>query len=66
MPPEFAATPEEKPRLWKIMRDIFPQYDTYQAQAGREKLAELRAENSNLKTGMDELKSRIEKLEAAQ
>jgi len=37
-----------------------------QAQAGREKLAELRAENGNMKTGMDELKSRIEKLEAAQ
>ena len=36
-----------------------------QAQAGREKLAELRAENGNMKTGMDELKSRIEKLEAA-
>ncbi len=37
-----------------------------QAQAGREKQAELRAENSNLKTAMDELKGRIEKLEAAQ
>jgi exonuclease SbcC len=37
-----------------------------QAQAAREKLAELRAENSSLKTGMDELKSRIEKLSAAQ
>jgi exonuclease SbcC len=37
-----------------------------QAQAGREKLAELRAENSNLKTGMDELIGRIEKLKAAQ
>ena len=37
-----------------------------QAQAGREKLAELRAENSNLKTDMDEFKGRIEKLEAAQ
>ena len=30
------AVPEEKPRLWKIMRDIFPQYDEYQARAGRE------------------------------
>ena len=37
-----------------------------QAQAAREKLAELRAENSNLKIGMDELKGRIEKLAAAQ
>ena len=37
-----------------------------QAQTGREKLAELRAENTNLKTGMDELKGRIEKLGAAQ
>jgi exonuclease SbcC len=37
-----------------------------QAQAGREKLAELRAENGNLKTDMDELKGRIEKLGAAQ
>ena len=30
------AALEEKPRLWKIMRDIFPQYDEYQAKAGRE------------------------------
>jgi len=37
-----------------------------QAQAAREKLAGLRVENSNLKNGMDELKSRIEKLAAAQ
>jgi len=37
-----------------------------QAQAGREKLAELRAENGSLKTGMDELFGRIEKLKAAQ
>jgi exonuclease SbcC len=37
-----------------------------QVQAGREKLAELRAENSNLKSAMDELKGRIEELEAAQ
>jgi DNA repair protein SbcC/Rad50 len=36
------------------------------AQAGREKLAELRAENGNLKSAMDELKGRIQKLEAAQ
>ena len=37
-----------------------------QTQSAREKLAELRAENSNLKSGMDELKSRIAKLGAAQ
>jgi exonuclease SbcC len=37
-----------------------------QAQAAHEKLAGLRVENSNLKNGMDELKSRIEKLAAAQ
>jgi exonuclease SbcC len=37
-----------------------------QTQAGREKMAELRAENGNLKTAMDELKGRIEKLSAAQ
>jgi deazaflavin-dependent oxidoreductase (nitroreductase family) len=30
------ATPEEKPRLWKIMNRIFPTYDRYQAKAGRE------------------------------
>jgi DNA repair protein SbcC/Rad50 len=35
-----------------------------QIQAGRERQAELRAENANLKTEMDELKLRIEKLEA--
>ena len=30
------ATKEEKPRLWKIMTEIFPRYDEYQAKAGRE------------------------------
>jgi len=36
-----------------------------QAQAGRERQAELRTENASLKTAMDELKQRIEKLTAA-
>ncbi|MCX6037302.1 MAG: AAA family ATPase, partial [Chloroflexi bacterium] len=36
-----------------------------QIQDGRERQAELRAENASLKTEMDELKLRIEKLEAA-
>jgi exonuclease SbcC len=36
-----------------------------QLQAGRERGAELRAENENLKSGMDELKRRIEQLDAA-
>jgi deazaflavin-dependent oxidoreductase (nitroreductase family) len=30
------AAKEEKPRLWKIMTGIFPRYDEYQAQAGRD------------------------------
>jgi deazaflavin-dependent oxidoreductase (nitroreductase family) len=30
------ATPEEKQRLWPVMAKIFPQYDAYQAKAGRE------------------------------
>jgi len=30
------ASPEEKPALWKIMVSIFAQYNTYQAQAGRD------------------------------
>jgi deazaflavin-dependent oxidoreductase (nitroreductase family) len=30
------ATPEEKPRLWQITSQIFPQYDKYQAKATRE------------------------------
>jgi deazaflavin-dependent oxidoreductase (nitroreductase family) len=30
------ATPEEKPHLWQVMSKIFPQYDSYQAKAGRE------------------------------
>ena len=29
------ATPEEKPRLWQVMSKIFPQYDKYQANTGR-------------------------------
>ncbi len=37
-----------------------------QAQEGREKQAGLRAENINMKTAMDDLKSRIEKLGAAE
>ncbi len=37
-----------------------------QAQQAREKQAELRAENTALKTGMDELRDRIEKLSAAE
>jgi DNA repair protein SbcC/Rad50 len=37
-----------------------------QAQAAREKQAELRAENKDLKTKMDELEARIKKLEAAE
>ncbi len=30
------ADAKEKPRLWKIMSKLFPQYDKYQAKAGRE------------------------------
>jgi deazaflavin-dependent oxidoreductase (nitroreductase family) len=30
------ANKEEKPRLWKVMTGIFPNYDDYQAKAGRE------------------------------
>jgi deazaflavin-dependent oxidoreductase (nitroreductase family) len=30
------ATKDEKPRLWKLMADIFPRYDEYQAKAGRD------------------------------
>ena len=30
------ATAAEKPRLWKIMAEIFPRYDLYQEKAGRE------------------------------
>ena len=30
------AAQEEKPRLWNIMAGIFPNYDEYQAKAGRE------------------------------
>jgi deazaflavin-dependent oxidoreductase (nitroreductase family) len=31
-----AATPEEKPPLWRVMATIFPQYDAYQAQTDRD------------------------------
>jgi len=30
------ATPDERPRLWKLMAHIYPPYDEYQARAGRE------------------------------
>jgi len=30
------ATKEEKPRLWKLMTEIFPNYNEYQAKAGRD------------------------------
>ena len=30
------ASPEEKPRLWKVMTEIFPQYDAYQAKSRRD------------------------------
>ena len=30
------ATPEEKPRLWQIMRDQWPNYDVYQSRTDRE------------------------------
>ena len=29
------ANDEEKPRLWKLMRDIYPPYDAYQAKTER-------------------------------
>jgi deazaflavin-dependent oxidoreductase (nitroreductase family) len=31
-----AAGPEEKPRLWRIMADMYPVYDEYQAVTDRE------------------------------
>ncbi|MGZ8623913.1 MAG: nitroreductase family deazaflavin-dependent oxidoreductase [Actinomycetota bacterium] len=31
-----AATAEEKPRLWKIMTSIWPEYDRYQARTARD------------------------------
>ena len=31
-----AATPEEKPALWRRMTDIFPNYDEYQTRTSRE------------------------------
>ena len=30
------ATKEEKPRMWKLMAEIFPNYNEYQAKAGRD------------------------------
>jgi deazaflavin-dependent oxidoreductase (nitroreductase family) len=30
------ATAEEKPRLWQIMRDIWPNYDAYQSRTERD------------------------------
>jgi deazaflavin-dependent oxidoreductase (nitroreductase family) len=30
------ATPEEKPRLWKLMTEIWPDYDEYQRKTQRE------------------------------
>ncbi len=30
------ATPEEKPRLWKLMADIYPPYVEYQAKTSRD------------------------------
>ena len=30
------ATPEEKPRLWKLMAEIWPAYDQYQTKTSRE------------------------------
>lgn len=30
------ATPEEKPRLWKVMTDAWPNYDVYQSRTERE------------------------------
>lgn len=29
------ATPEEKPRLWQIVRDLWPNYDVYQTRTDR-------------------------------
>ncbi len=30
------ATPEEKPRLWQIVRDVWPNYDVYQSRTERD------------------------------
>jgi deazaflavin-dependent oxidoreductase (nitroreductase family) len=30
------ATPEEKPRLWKVMTTVYKAYDSYQAKTKRE------------------------------
>ncbi|MEX2430525.1 MAG: nitroreductase/quinone reductase family protein, partial [Dehalococcoidia bacterium] len=31
-----AASPEERRRLWRMMAEIWPQYDQYQAKTERE------------------------------
>jgi deazaflavin-dependent oxidoreductase (nitroreductase family) len=36
IPHARTATRREKPRLWKLMCDIFPCYDEYQAKASRD------------------------------
>jgi deazaflavin-dependent oxidoreductase (nitroreductase family) len=30
------ATPEEKPRLWRIMNEVWPNYDVYQSRTDRD------------------------------
>jgi deazaflavin-dependent oxidoreductase (nitroreductase family) len=30
------ASPDEKPRLWQIMQDVWPNYDVYQSRTDRE------------------------------
>jgi deazaflavin-dependent oxidoreductase (nitroreductase family) len=30
------ASPEEKPRLWAIMQDVWPNYDVYQSRTDRD------------------------------
>lgn len=30
------ATPEERPRLWKLMNDVWPDYDKYQEKTSRQ------------------------------
>ena len=30
------ATPDEKPRLWKIVTDVWPNYDVYQSRTERD------------------------------
>jgi deazaflavin-dependent oxidoreductase (nitroreductase family) len=46
-----AATAEEKPRLWRLMTSIWPEYDKYQAKTEREipvVILERRRQDSNL------------------